>query len=290
MKKLISFVFVAVMFLNIANAQELVSKKGFIILPEAGDIVLGFDAVPLADLALNFANIMVNTGQTAGHPGYVGGFNQVIVGKYFMSESMAIRAKIGINTNRTSATTYFDDPKDMLAYPADPDQWGELKDVAVSTSREIILAGGLEFRRGHNRLQGFYGAEALIGLAHSGTSNKYGIEMNQETVVTNPWVAPVRVLSTSAGNAISFGLRGFIGVEYFFAPKMSVGGEFGWGLGITTTPRGKVKTETWVVADSKVKEETTKGPSKGSSMGWQVDDGFGKNLLPSAALTVNFHF
>lgn len=290
MKKLISFVFVAVMFLNIANAQELVSKKGFIILPEAGDIVLGFDAVPLADLALNFANIMVNTGQTAGHPGYVGGFNQVIVGKYFMSESMAIRAKIGINTNRTSATAYFDDPKDMLAYPLDPDQWGELKDVAVSTSREIILAGGLEFRRGHNRLQGFYGAEALIGLAHSGTSNKYGIEMNQETVVTNPWVPAVRTLSTSAGNAISFGLRGFIGVEYFFAPKMSVGGEFGWGLGITTTPRGKVKTETWVVADSKVKEETTKGPSKGSSMGWQVDDGFGKNLLPSAALTVNFHF
>ncbi|MDD4575136.1 MAG: hypothetical protein PHI36_01790 [Bacteroidales bacterium] len=290
MKKLISFIFVAVMFLNIANAQELVSKKGFTILPEAGDIVLGFDAVPLVDLALNFTNIMVNTGQTAAHPGYVNGFNQVIVGKYFLSETKAIRAKIGINTNRTSATTYFDDPADVLAYPADPDQWGELKDVAISTSRDIILAGGLEFRRGHNRLQGFYGAEALLGLSNSGTSNKYDIEMNQETVVTNGWVAPVRTLSTSTGNAISFGVRGFVGVEYFFAPKMSIGGEFGWGLGIKTTPRGNVKTETWVVADSKVKEETTKGLSKGSSMGWQVDNGFGQNLLPSAALTVNFHF
>lgn len=283
------------MFLNIANAQELVSKKGFTILPEAGDIVLGFDAVPLVDLALNFANIMVNTGQTAGHPGYVGGFNQVIVGKYFMTESMAIRAKIGINTNRTSATTYFDDPIDMLASPLDPNSWGEIKDVSVTTSREIILAGGLEFRRGHNRLQGFYGAEALIGLSHSGASNKYGVKITQDAITngfTNGDGSTLsgRVLSSSTGNAITFGVRGFVGVEYFFAPKMSVGGEFGWGLGITTTPRGKDKKENWIVADSKVEEKETKGPSKGSSMGWQVDDGFGKNLLPSAALTVNFHF
>lgn len=289
MKKSISLIFAAVMFLSVVNAQELVTKKGFKILPEEGDIALGFDATPLVDLALNFANIMNNTGATAGHPGYVGGFNQVIVGKYFMSESMAIRAKIGINTNRTSATTYFDDPKDVLANPTDPEKWGELKDVAVTTSREIILAAGVEYRRGHNRLQGFYGGEALLSLGHSGTSNKYGVEMNQEAI-TNGWVAPIRTLSTSAGNAIGFGARGFVGVEYFFAPKMSIAGEFGWGLGIKTTPRGKVKTEEWVVADSKVKEEVTKGAAKGSNMGFQVDDGMGKMLGSSAAITVNFHF
>ncbi len=289
MKKTLLIIFAAAMFITTANAQDLVTKKGFKILPEQGDIALGFDATPLVDLALNFANIMNNTGTTAGHPGYVSGFNQVIVGKYFMSEKMAIRAKIGINTNRTSATTYFDDPKDILANPTEPDKWGELKDVAITTSREIVLAAGVEYRRGHNRLQGFYGGEALLGLSHSGTSNKYDVEMNQEAI-TNGWVAPIRTLSTSAGNAISFGARGFIGAEYFFAPKMSIAGEFGWGLGIKTTPRGVTKTEEWKVADSKVEEKETKGLSKGSNMGFQVDDGFGKNLGGSAAITVNFHF
>lgn len=288
MKK-VGLTLLVVLFIASSASAQLKNKKGQTILPEAGDIVLGFDAVPLIDLALNFSNIMVNTGQTAAHPGYVSGFNQVIVGKYFVSEKMAYRAKIGINTDRTSTTTYFKDPKDILANPLDPDKWGELKDVNVTTSREIILVGGVEYRRGHNRLQGFYGGEALIGVKHSGTSDSYGVEMNQDAI-TNAWVAPLRQLSSSAGNAFSLGIRGFVGVEYFFAAKMSVGGEFGWGLGITTTPRGYVKNEKWNFTDSKVEEEKVKGGSRGSKMGWQVDDGFGKNLLPSAALTVNFHF
>lgn len=68
----------------VENSDILLSKKGNVILPQAGDIALGFNAIPLLDYALNFANIMNNTGQTAQHPGYVSGFNQIIVGKYFL--------------------------------------------------------------------------------------------------------------------------------------------------------------------------------------------------------------
>ena len=119
-----SLAFVAVIIMNSVNAQDLVSKKGFKILPEAGDYSLGFNAVPLVDLALNFSKIMANTGQTAQHLGYVNGFNQVIVGKYFMTDKMAIRGKVGINTSRLSNSLYFDDPKDVFANPTDPDSWG----------------------------------------------------------------------------------------------------------------------------------------------------------------------
>lgn len=289
-----SLAFVAVMIVNSVSAQELVSKKGFKILPEAGDYSLGFNAIPLVDLALNFSKIMDNTGQTAQHLGYVNGFNQVIVGKYFMTETMAIRGKVGINTARTSATTYFDDPKDVFTTPADPTKWGEIKDVHVTSTTDIILCGGVEYRRGHNRLQGFYGGEALLGFKMISAKNTWGVEMNQEAI-TNGYtngdgsVLSGRVLSTSAGTAITFGVRGFAGVEYFFAPKMSIAGEFGWGLGLKTTPRGKTVNENWTAANV-VEEKETKGTAKGSGFGFQVDNGFGQNLLPSAALTVNFHF
>jgi hypothetical protein len=46
--------------------------------------------------------------------------------------------------------------------------------------------------------------------------------------------------NSNTASGYGFGLRGFIGAEYFFMPKMSIGGEFGWGLayvknGATTT-------------------------------------------------------
>lgn len=294
MKKILSLVFASALIINSLNAQELVSKKGFKILPEAGDYSLGFNAVPLVDLALNFTNIMVNTGQTAQHPGYVNGFNQVIVGKYFMSETMAIRGKVGINTARNSNTLYFDDPKDVFTNPTDPDSWGEIKDVKVTSTTAIVLSGGVEYRRGHNRLQGFYGGEALLGFNMTSSKNTWGVEINQDAI-TNGYTngdgsaLSGRVLSTSAGTAITFGVRGFAGVEYFFAPKMSIAGEFGWGLGLKTVPRGKTVVENWTAANA-VEEKETKGTTKGSGFGFQVDNGFGQNLLPSAALTVNFHF
>ena len=40
-----------------------------------------------------------------------------------------------------------------------------------ATTKNIVLSGGLEFRRGHNRLQGYYGGEALVTF--DGNSTKY---------------------------------------------------------------------------------------------------------------------
>ena len=39
-----------------------------------------------------------------------------------------------------------------------------------------------------------------------------------------------RVVSQQGGNYNGVGLRGFIGVEYYIAPKICFGTEFGWGL------------------------------------------------------------
>ena len=92
MKKIATLVMALCIF-TFASAQEesesdaMVSKKGFVILPEAGDYALGFNAVPALNFALNAVNVFGNVGATAGNPTFVTGNANVIVGKYYVSET-----------------------------------------------------------------------------------------------------------------------------------------------------------------------------------------------------------
>ena len=80
--------------------------------------------------------------------------------------------------------------------------------------------------------------------------------------------------------------------EIFILPKISIGAEFGWGLGITTSPRGSVESENWGIepgnsaSDPYQYNETNEGNSSGRSSGFSVDNGIGG----SAAITATFHF
>ncbi len=284
--------FVAALFGATSTFAQIESKNGWQVLPEAGDYAISMDAIPVIDFALNAVNIQNNVGSTAQHPGYVGGFNQVIVGKYFADATTAYRAKVAINTNSTKTTTYFDDLNDVATGVASP---AEVSDEMKSKTTQIILGGGMEMRRGHNRLQGFYGGEVLLGFNSSSTSNTYGMSYDA-TGETNGWLVggDNRVTESKSGMGITFGLRGFAGVEYFFAPKISVGAEFGWGLGITTTPRGETTTEYWddpnATGTNSQRTETKEGPNKSSSSGFQADNDISSALGSSAALTINFHF
>jgi hypothetical protein len=270
------------------------SKRGYVILPQAGDIALGFDAIPVLDFALNAADIM-NAGESAEHPGFVSGFNNIIVGKYFLKDNMAIRGRFGINTLKTTTKNYGLDP---LA-PA-----GQVpENILISTNKlseenTYFLAGGIEKRRGHNRLQGFYGGEVLLGFNSGSEKNTYEIEFNQAAFDAG-YMAEFgnsRVLSAKDGIAVTFGIRGFIGVEYFVAPKISIGAEFGWGLGIITTPRGKVETENWGIepgssaTTASAYTEETEGPESSRDFKFSVDDGASDVLGTSGALSINFHF
>lgn len=279
----------------IVNAQDLTNKKGFTILPEAGDFALGFDAVPFFDFMLNAADIMTNAGQTAQHPGYVSGFSSVIVGKYFLEDDLAIRAKIGINSVSTKDVLYFKNPVDMFTNPTDPDSWGEVSDVTKGHDTWVLLSGGLEFRRGHNRLQGFYGGEVLLGFASERSTYEYAVAIDADAIAngyTNGDGTPLspRFLSDKQSTEIGFGIRGFVGVEYFFAPKISVGAEFGWGFGVIAEGRSKVEVESWNAVDSVVETDIVDGTGKGVIFGFGVDDGIGRALAPSAALNLMFHF
>jgi len=178
MKTKVLLVAIALGFGSLSFAQDdevLTSKNGHVILPEAGDFAIQMDATPILDFGLNVVNIMNNTGSTSQHPGYVSGFDQTLVGKYFLTDKQAIRVKLAINSGSIATNTYGDDPLNPSS--VDPDN------VLIMSSKQssmgILLGGGLEWRRGHNRLQGFYGGEALLGFGSSSTKMSYEIEYNQ---------------------------------------------------------------------------------------------------------------
>jgi hypothetical protein len=288
MKK--KMLFVAALFAASATFGQFTSKNGHEVLPEEGDIALGFDAVPVLNFGLNMINIMNNTGQQAQHPGYVSGYSNIIVGKYFLASDMAVRGRLGINTMSMTNTSFYDNPTDVVNGVASP---GEVSDVMKSSSADWFIGAGVEMRRGHNRLQGYYGGELMLLFGNNKTNNTYGFEYSQ-LLEDNFVIAAgdTRVMSSKNGY-FGLGLRGFAGVEYFFAPKISVGAEFGWGLGMVNSGRGEVTTQSWDLAPSatanSVITETNQGSSSFKMSGFGVDNGM-SFLAPSAALMMHFHF
>lgn len=273
------FTFFTILLLGASTTiaqNDLTNKNGHKILPAAGDYCLSMDGAPIINFGLNAINIMNNTGQTAQHPGFV--LPNTIVGKYYINDTLAYRGTISIVSESSSTVDYFDDPNDSSTNPA------ELSNKTTSKSCDVVLSAGLEYRRGHNRLQGYYGAEALIGFSNSKMNYAYGMDAADDL----QWNGSSRVISSSAGASISLGARGFVGAEYFFAPKISLGAEFGWGLGIVMSGRGSTTSE--VNDNDNIIEETVKNANSVSGFGFGVDTGASELTGAGALLKLNLHF
>jgi len=297
MKKIITSL-VALSLIFCASAQDgdvLKNKKGTPILPKAGDFALQMNANPLLDFGLNAVNIMNNTGQTSAHPGFTAGqdpaISNYIVGKYFLSSSTALRLRAGYTSSIEKEETYGDNPiNPSNATPSN---------ILLSTEREkergFHLGGGIEFRRGYGRLQGYYGGELNLTLSSSKSLNEYEIAYNQQAQDSG-YIAvnDTRDLETSSGLSFGLGFRGFVGVEYFILAKISIGAEFGLGWDVATTPRGETSTESWRGTgnfDSNGVEvngtftDKSDAPTRGSDRGFTTDQGLG-----AASLNITFHF
>lgn len=128
--------------------------------------------------------------------GDVPGFNFVsentVFLKYFISDNKAIRAyfRIGNYREKEGDENFDNFDKD--------------------TETNITLGFGYEKRYGKSRVQGFYGFEG-------------GLLYNKSKFVQNENV----LLETSGFGVV---VETLLGAEYFFAPKLSIGGQFMWGI------------------------------------------------------------
>lgn len=271
-------------------AQDLTSKKGENYLPEAGDWAVSIDATPLLGYVQGIFGS--NGGSSAGSWSFLNG-NNVITGKYFVADDMAYRG--GINIGFTSNTMKAYTPLLDANGAVDPDAAPVVDEMKVSSSM-IMLNGGVEWRKGSTRLQGFYGGELGIGFGGgSNTEYTYGNDYtwNGTTGVatqTNAVDGSVDVNSINNKGGIMFGLRGFIGAEYFVIPKLAVGGEFGWGLGLTTVGTGTTTTTRVEPTAGQTTEQITTETIAGGSNFTLGTDNSSAMFGPSGSLRITFHF
>ncbi len=184
-----------------------------------------------------------------------------------------------------------------------------LKDVLDKVKlsyAQFYLSLGMETRRGHGRVQGYYGTDLFI-VINNGTSNTpnetytYGNDFsstNTNPITTTDFLtsssSPVFARKTEFNKGFDFGIgaRGFVGVEYFFAPKISIGGELGWGISYVFASESEQIIEGWDNVSGSVKTETYK--IAGANQFILGSDGatnsFSKLIGLSGNINLIFHF
>ncbi len=214
MKKII-LTMAAVFALSFANAQDLKSKKGENYLPEAGDWAIGFNANNLFSYAGNlFSNAGTNTIGNVANNGWEGTF----VGKKFTSATKADRYLVDFGVNTGSTTT-----------PASTTQSTKV----TNSGFNLNLGLGKEWRKGKTRLQGFYGADLVLGIKSSGSKTEYTDSNNSANNTTT---------DTKGGLEFKVGARGFLGAEYFLFPKIAIGAQYTYNVMIDVAGASKTTT------------------------------------------------
>src|SRR5262249_53616240 len=131
-----------------ANAQDMTSKKGVPILPEANDWSIGFDATSLIQYFGNLANGSTNNTNSTLGPQQ----SMTLVGLMVKDESTSYRAKVRIGFGSSSQEGAV---SDSTTTPTK---------VENSNGFALTLGAGIQKNRGKGRLRGIYGAELDIML------------------------------------------------------------------------------------------------------------------------------
>ncbi|MGV3631706.1 MAG: hypothetical protein ACO1O6_10885 [Bacteroidota bacterium] len=290
-------------------AQDLTSKKGENYMPEQGDWALGINAAPFLNY---FGNFIGGNGLNVAPTWDWNNNNMMITGKYFVEEKMAYRGGLRLGFGSTTTKMEVSDraTSTIPVYPAlTPTKENTMKDGGM----DIGLSGGLEWRKGNTRLQGYYGAELGIWVSSNKQTYEYGNALNpdvneparvvadaednfdsngngiaDDNFVMDSYGNPARVTSSKT-SMFGLGLRGFIGAEYFIIPKLSVGGEFGWGLGFMSMGGSTEIESIGNNGSSDIAGKQTMDASKSSMFG--VDTDINNAVFGRAGqLKITFHF
>ncbi len=186
--------------------------------------------------------------------------------KYFVADKGALRVAFRYGNNTFTDNEYIIKDQDI------PDPFVTVTDVRVSNTCNSVLGIGYEMRRGKGRVQGFYGGMLNIGTSNTDVDYTYGNAI--EALNANPsstnfggnLVNGGRMLTSASGRTMTYGVNAFIGAEYFFAPKLSIGGEFTWGLNMNKAADGTFDVESWDFANGAQKiDEYESAGDKSSS-------------------------
>jgi hypothetical protein len=278
MKKII--ISLSILLVSLAvSAQEkdsvLRSKKGIPILPQKGDWSIGVDALPY----LNYlGNMMNNTSDNTLDLG-----SYVLYGRYFLSDNTAIRVALGVDNSNDISREYVTD--DAAVYK-DPN--AQTQDSYKEVSSHVSIDLGYQIFRGYGRLRGFYGAHIGYGYNRYKEYYTYGnpiSEMNQTPTINYGSYNSnhARLLEYDGGIYQTISIGAIAGVEYYFAPKICIGGEITFSVSNSWRSQSNSKSERWG-GSSVVEEDQTNSPKGRTSTSVFTKRPYGGGLY------IAFHF
>ncbi len=257
MKKTILFMCLAGLILSV-QAQEtdgMVSKKGIPILPEQGDIAVAINAVPIFNFIGNMFNGTV--GNTVGWS-YMSDWtnSNSIYLQYYLEENVS--ARVGFRFANNQAINQEFVVKDEAPIP-DPDVL--VTDKLVTNNTNLNLNAHYLMHRGKGRVQGYYGAGVAFMYQTNSKKYTYGNPITAtftspetfdfdpnpgDPVLSDPNLTGTgRITEVKDIVSVGAGVQAVVGVEYFMAPKLSIGGEFGYGVMFVRNNGGTVTEERW---------------------------------------------
>jgi hypothetical protein len=248
-----------------AQTGEITSNRGENWLSQDGDWGLTFDATPILNYAGNLFNNTSNNGGVAlnwANP------MLAIQGKKLVDANTAYRAKVRIG---------FGSDKRVTLVPAIPGTTpvSYVENDSIVSGTNIVLGAGLEKRVGSTRVVGVYGAEAFFAIGSNKTTYNYGNALGTNNAVTRP-------TENKQGGTFGLGVGVFGGVEWFAAPKLSLSGEYSWGLSLNSRGEGTRTTESWDAANNSI--VTTETPTGGANS-FGLDTG-----VSGVTIGLNFYF
>ncbi len=259
---------------------DMFSKRGEMILPQQGEMALGIDAMPVLGY---FGDLFNGTIGNNTNFGFINGLynnaNTIYV-KYYLEDQVAIRGAVRVGLVNTI------DQEFVIMDQQIPDPLMEVTDKYVLNATNIGVGGDYLMYRGKGRVQGYFGGGAFVNYNTWKETFTYGnpitTEFSSPTWYDFGLGAQVtggeRTLENFNNVSLGITLRGVIGVEYFFAPKISVGGEMGLGFA-ANRDGGFTTVERWTGTDLEV--ETTEVAHDGR---------IGVDNFTSGSLFIMFHF
>ena len=240
MKKLISIIAIGLMpFMSISAQSE--DSKNY--LPEQGDMAFGINVKPVFMYIGNIYN-----GNTSNELDYLGGepvTNNAsdfksdilptvsIMGKYMLSDNWGVRANVGLMLGKDTDREYVIDDKQAVL---DPFNESKLIDTRHTAKNGMSLMLGAEYRKGSKRIQGVFGMGVLFGFYNQNISYDFANAVTplNDHPTSASWVKNCkngyRIVNEKTEGNLFYGITGSAGVEWFVAPKVSLGAEVNLSL------------------------------------------------------------